>query len=543
MLKRNATSLCLVIWLLCITWPVAGQPPGKPPKPAVTFSASEVDVLEQRIKAAESPTLRAYLYFQAANWLAQKKEPTATPRLLSLIETALNDIQAHESELGPRDSQYHFGLLKIAQQIEAEEAAKWRDKYALQRKFDSPQEIATGKLIQAIQKLNDPAASTQAMETAKTVIRSGQVPIENFFGDLIRFDAENSPNLFPLLSAVIEWAEQAPGAIELGSLKFFTRMCMKEKVPREIKLRLFPIVLRETRATTSLLNSRQSVLDASFILQEALPVMQKLAPPLYAEGAAQLAAIRASQSLGSDPKAEAQQRIRESNDPLAQTLAEAQLTKDDKFKSSLLGSAARLAKGQGKLRQAIQIIIEARRVLSNPVDEFLDGIVQDALAKQDVETARYAMAEMTDLIKRSDSLLRLAQYFMTQKDIGNTTDALQEAAKHLANAPSGKEKALAYANLALSWADTDDFQFRETVRLLIKSANNIEKPEKDPKGAFNERLIPLLRAETKVFTKFAAKDRTGALNTADSFAYGEMKAAAMLGVYQYQPTVKPAGKE
>ena len=231
---------------------------------------------------------------------------------------------------------------------------------------------------------------------------------------------------------------------------------------------------------------------------------------------------------------------------MAQTISEARLTKDNEFKALLLRSAAKLAKEQGKVRQAVQLIVEVNQVWPHygySVDEFLDGIVQAALDKQDIETARYAVAEIVDLTRRSDSLLRLSRYFVTQKESGQARDFLQEAAKHLANAPSGTKKALAYANLALEWSNLDDFQFRETVRLLIKSANNIEKPEKDPKDETNRSLTPLLKVEIKVFTKFAEKDRTGALNTADSFTYAEMRAAAVLGVYQYQPVQKTAGKE
>lgn len=358
---------------------------------------------------------------------------------------------------------------------------------------------------------------------------------------LIRFDQTNSPNLFVLLSATLDWLEQAPGAVPLNLLNFFSSICVKEKVPVEIRLRLFPVVLRETRPTPALLNNLQDLQSVDYMYLAVLPAMQKLAPPLYAEGAAQYAALRSNQSLASDPRLEINRRIKESEDPLAQTIAEAELVKDGELKGGLLLSATRLAREQGKLRQAVQLILAVRRVWAgyrSGVDRDLDGIIQEALNKQEVETARYALAEIEDLLRRADSTRRLARYFVTQKDTGKAADVLQEAAKHLANALTGKEKALAYANLALDWAGLDDFQFRETVRLLVKSANNIEKPDGTPKWEFNEQLTPLLRAEIQVFAKFAGKDRTGALNMTDSFNYTEMRAAALLGVYQGQAAQK-----
>ena len=531
--------------LFLLAWPGLGQEAKRAlPASAKTvsiISVSEIDALEQRIKAVESPTLRAFLYWQSASWLAQNRTPATTPRLLNLSETALAYYQANEKEMGPRDSQYYFGLVNIAEQLDAEEATKWREKYALQNKFDSPENKASVKLYQAIQKLNNPAAAAQSAETIRAVIRSGQVPLTNYFGEIIRFDQTNSPNLFVLLSATLDWLEQAPGAVPLNLLNFFSSICVKEKVPVEIRLRLFPVVLRETRPTPALLNNLQDLQSVDYMYLAVLPAMQKLAPPLYAEGAAQYAALRSNQSLASDPRLEINRRIKESEDPLAQTIAEAELVKDGELKGGLLLSATRLAREQGKLRQAVQLILAVRRVWAgyrSGVDRDLDGIIQEALNKQEVETARYALAEIEDLLRRADSTRRLARYFVTQKDTGKAADVLQEAAKHLANALTGKEKALAYANLALDWAGLDDFQFRETVRLLVKSANNIEKPDGTPKWEFNEQLTPLLRAEIQVFAKFAGKDRTGALNMTDSFNYTEMRAAALLGVYQGQAAQK-----
>src|ERR1043165_292892 len=164
-------------------------------------------------------------------------------------------------------------------------------------------------------------------------------------------------------------------------------------------------------------------------------------------------------------------------------------------------------------------------------DEFLDGVVQDALKQRDVETARYAAAKISLPVNDANALQRIAHYLIEAKDATAAVETLEGAVKKLKAAPDGKEKAVSYLRLASEFLDVDDLRAPEIAREAIKAANSIPRPRDDAEGKFSWLLFPVADNAIKTFQSLARRDRVEALSLADDFDLKEFKVAAALGVY------------
>jgi hypothetical protein len=203
----------------------------------------------------------------------------------------------------------------------------------------------------------------------------------------------------------------------------------------------------------------------------------------------------------------------------------------------LTESAARLAREQGKLRQAAELVAslsENRRGMPEAYshrDELLDEILQEALEHDDADTARFAASRVGLPGMRSDALLKMARYSAKRKDAQGAAESLNEAARALDGAKDGREKALSYFRLTAAFAELDAAHAPAVAGEAVKAANNIPRPQEDPKGEFDWKLYPVADAALRAFQALAGVDRPAALSLADAFGAKHFKAAAALGVY------------
>lgn len=499
--------------------------------------------LAAKVKSVESPALRAYLYDSVASWLWHSAGQDEALRQASADTAAagLADIHKHEGELPPAvASNYYARLLAIVRQYKPEEAERLRQAFPVwQQREATAQDKAAGDFYSAKAKLSDPRTAAQGLAQASELLASGRVRLESIYGALIQLDAANSPALPQLLSAALSLEEQHRGAIPLAQMHFLSFMFLKDGMPPALQIRfLDDAASRAAQLTPAELGDPATRSQAVVLLRRILPFLQKQSPALYAEAAAKLAAV----APGTPPEDLVYSRIRNSPDQLAQTINEANSAGDERLKRDLLSSAARLARAQGKLRQAVELITtkeEDRRGLDegySPRDEFLSGVVSDALKLKDVDLARFAAAGMTLELNRADALRWIARHFVEAKDAVSAAETLNEAAKTLKDAPDDKEKVSAYLRLAAEFPGVDDARSREMIREAAASANRMPRPDDDPKGEFAWHLFPLADDVTRTFQQLARRDRVGALDLADTFRAKELSLAATLGVYRSAET-------
>lgn len=508
-------------------------------EPTAVTSAGDRLSLVERIKAVESPAFRAYLHARVSAWLWQSAGGDESLRKAAAEEEAagLADIHKHSHEI-PQVSAARFydNLLSLVRRHNAEEAERLKRLYPpAAGEADSAEAEAGNAFYAALAKLNNPQTEAQGLELAARLIISGSVPPQTLLGELSRLDQSKSRAAVPLLAAALTLEERRMGALPFQIMFFLSHLYLKDGTPPGLQGRFVAASLRATRAAqTELLRGDPITLSwAVKLLHRVTPAAQKLSPSLYPEAAAQVAAL----APGVPPDDAVFRRIKESPDPLAQALTEADQTTDKRLKSQLIESAARLAREQGKLRQAAELVASlAEDHGGQPEDyshrdELLDGILETALERSDPDTARFAASKIELPGNRSDALLKVARYSAKRKDAQAVSEALSEAAKALEGAKDGREKALSYFRLTAAVAELDAPRTPAVAAEAVKAANNIPRPADDPQGEFDWSLYPVADAAVKTFQALARVDRQGALSLAETFNQKHFRVAATLGVY------------
>jgi hypothetical protein len=494
--------------------------------------------LMNSVKDVESPAARAYLYARLAAWLWRNAgdDPSVRQAAFDASARGLSEIHAHEGEIPPVPAwALYEEMLGIARRHNPEEAERLERANPLQSKLDKTQrDKVGGELHAAMSKLDGAAAPAQAVERAVSLIGSGDVPIMSLHGELLRLDRLNSPALPRLLSATLALEERRAGSLPLENMFFLSTIFLKEAMPADLKTRFLIAALKATQLSPEELRAKpQSANWAAQLLRAALPSVQKLTPDLYASAAARLAALAPGAPQGDA----VYERIKASSDPLSATISEADSAGDPRLRNELLTSAARLAKEQGKLRQAAELIAaveENRAGLPQEYsrrDEILGDIVEASLKGKDLDTAAFAASKVGLAVNAAAAWRSVARHLLKSSDAQGAAEKLELAAKALADAPEGKGKAAAYLGLSTDFLELDAVRASQLAAEAIKAANHISRPKETKEGEFSWSLFPLADATTKTFEGLAQKDRGGAASLAATFQLKEFRLAALLGVY------------
>lgn len=537
---RNILIVCANAFVVMTTAPAQTAVRTDTPEARIaSASFSDGISLMNSIKDVESPTARAYLYRGLAAWLWKNAgdDPSLRQAAFDASTRGLSDIHAHERQIPPAPAWALYSeLLDIARQHNPAEAERLERAHPLRARLDKTlQEKTSGELHEAMSKLTGGAeASAQALERAATLIGSGDVPVMALHGELLRLDRLNSPALPRLLSATLALEEQRKGSLPLENMHFLTGLFLKEAMPTELKGRFLVAVFKATQLGPEELRSRpQSVNWAVLLLRSTLPAMPKLTPDLYALAAARLAAL-APGAQQADPVHE---RIKSSADPLSATISEAGSAVDPRLRNELLTLAARLAKEQGKLRQAAELIAaveENRAELPEGYsrrDEILGDIVGASIKGHDLDTAAYAASKIGLAVNAAAAWQAFARHLLKSSDAQGAAERFELAAKALADAPEGKGKSLVYLSLSTDLLELDPARSTQLATEAVRVANRISRPKDAEEGQFSWSLFPLADATTKTFQSLARKDRGAAASLAATFQLKEMKLAALLGVY------------
>jgi hypothetical protein len=536
--------LLTCVWACLVAAPCfARQAPAAvlaPPAEAAKVSAAEAQSLLNRIKEVDSPTSRGFLYARVAAWLWRAAGDDAAVRQLAAEFAArgVSDIHAHEERI-PRTpaAACYNDLLAIVRRHSAEEAERLERAYPLRSLLNpSREEKAAREVYAALKKLQNPETSAQALEQAVLIISSGEVQPSDLLGLLLRQSHINSPALPRLLWATLALEERRPGSVTLFGMIFLAPVFLGDNMPPQIARRFLEVVERATRLApgdprAAELGARSSALQ---VLQATLPAMQKLAPDIYPTAAARLAAL----APNPHPHAAVFERIKNSADPLAETVSEAASTGDKELRRNLLSAAANRAKEQGKLRQAAELMAGMEpdgpdaSALKEKRDEFLVEVAGEALKRKDSETAAYAASKVASPFHAAAALRSLAAYRLASQDAVSAVENLNEAAKLLERAPNGRERAIAYLRLAADFVELDAARAAQLSAEAVKAANSISMPSGADEGEFSWSLQPLADNATDAFRKLARRDRGGAVGLADAFHLKEVRVAATLGVYR-----------
>jgi hypothetical protein len=522
--------------LACLLFVPCYSQKAAPPRASLSEGAG----LLTRIKAVDSPVFRAYLYSRAAAWLAQDAGEDASVRRLSLeaAATGIADLQQHEREVPEAPAALLYSrMLAVVSKQDPQRAEELKRAYPLRREVEQTNgDKITASFYSALAKLDNPAMAAQGADLAARLITSGVVRPSVLLGELMRLDQSKSLALPQLLAATLTLAEARPGMLPLQTMFFLSNIYLNASTPGPLQARFLAAALRDTRLGPDELKSPAATW-ATPLLQKSLPFMQRLTPDLYAEASARLASL----APGARDEGAVYDRVRDSSDPLGQLMTEADSETDARVKGELLESAARKARQEGKLRLAVELLASAeasRRVPESDDarrDEFLSGVVTEALAQKDFETAGFAASHVRSQFEGAAALQQIARRHAKADDLQSALKTLAEAEKLLERAPDGKERADAYFRLVADYAPLDGVRATSALREGIKAANNLSRPRAVPEGEFSWKLLPLTDRMIRTFQTLARTDRAGALSLANTLQPKELAVAATLGVYSSTP--------
>lgn len=535
--KRSIQLVVLIV--LCSLMVLVGQAQTRPSdQQVVSISDDDFANIAQQIKSLKDPTFRAFLRSQILTWLTKDTDALRLQSALLVASDGLADIQSHKDQIWPPTASWlRESLIASIKRWSPAEADALARKYLLQ--INEPDKSDPVKdFTSALAKLNDPKTSDQGLELATKAILNKTIPPEILFGELLRLDKSNSPQLPQLLAAVLSLEENRTGAIPLSFLNFFRYLYLKEATPAELQVRFLNAVVIATRLSPVAFQDPAVRGPAAELLNGSLPQIQKLTPSHYPEVAGRLQELNSGALTNFKSRQAAENRINLSDHPLEQMITEADETQDKPFKRELLERAARLAQKDGKFRQAVDLMVskDSSEDVKNecdthsPTDEFLNEIVTSSLKNTDSETAEYAASKMYCPVDQTNALRDIAVRYYEKRNRVRGQRTLAAAAKSLSNVEDGTMKAHAALELADAFLRYEPAGAQDAFHDAIESINKLPRPKNDEEKEFYLSLLPLADDVIKAFRTLAVQDRGAAFALSAKIRLEELRACATAGI-------------
>ena len=538
-LNRRLILLIAGAVLLCNPMFLNAQSPKRQSEQQrVSISDDDFANIAQEIKSLDDPTFRVFLRNRILSWLPQDGDKLRLHNALLVASDGLADIQRHKDQIWPPTAAWlRESLISSINAWSPSEANALARKYPLpvsEQAKDDPIKDFTS----ALAKLNDPKTSDQALSLATKAVLNSRIPPAILLGELLRLDSNKSPHLPQMLAAVLSLEENQTGAIPLHFLNFFRAIFLKNTTHSDLQVRFLTASVKATRLSPVAFQDAIVRGPAVELLKGSLPHIERLTPAHYPEAASRLQELNSASLSNFKDRQAAENRINRSDRPLEQVITEASETNDKLFKRELLERAARLAKKDGKLRQAVDLMVsrddaeEAKKecAIHSATDEFLDEIVSSALQDKDLEISEYAASRMHCPVERTSALRRIAVRYYEEEDIVRGQRALGAAAKSLKEAEDGTGKASVSLALAAAFLRFEPANAQEAYRGSVANINKLRRPENDAGKDFYLSLLPLADDVIKAFRTLARQDRGAALALSIEIRLEELRASAAAGI-------------
>lgn len=441
------------------------------------------DSLDNQAKDVPFVAVRVFVRTKLAEWL-WKDGKDDTGRAEQIAVRAVEELYEKKDEISTPDflQKDLFSLLEV----NAKDTAK-----KLRAKYDVD---STDDLSNAVGLLNKEGGDKLVAEKIKKYLAEKQnVGAISFLLGMLQ--SQKSPEVLSILAELVSLEETGRNSFPPNSLVYVANDFRDAAVPNALKIRFYRVVLSKGR--NALQNGGDDITSADYLMKAVLPDINANAPELSAEANAIKAALSAGTSQRTREIQERRERIAQSADKLAATIAEIDKTDDTGDRYELLISATLLAQKEEKFQLAVDLIEktigdEKTEGFLTPEfrqdfhDQRLILITEAALEKDDVESARYATKKIVEGLSKSESLRTTADYFYIKKDLVSALAAYDEALK-----------------LAEKGDNTDKSKFKELIRLIFL-AQRIDKSRISEVTNITARAIdriPTLNADDKPGTE------------------------------------------
>ncbi|HVE56400.1 MAG TPA: hypothetical protein VNB22_06190 [Pyrinomonadaceae bacterium] len=503
-----------------------------------------VDDLDNQAKSVPLAAARIFARLKIAEWL-WKDGKDDTGRAESIAVKAFEELYEKKNEI-PNPYQLSAPLLALLELNAKDAAKKLKAKYEIEARED---------LWGAGYLLDKPGGDKILAAKIKQHLTNGYdlYQISYLIGEL---RDRKSPEVLAILAHIIALEETGGNNFPADALFNLADYFRDPTVPIDLKTRFYRIVLGEAR--NAMQSPDESILSsADSLLYAVLPDISQNAPELSGEATALRSILSAKTSQLTREARERDERIEGSEDKLAALISEAEKADSKNVKRDLYDEAGLLATKQEKFQLAADLFGKALENIANPEkekpdilygyhDQQLNEIVKAALAKNDVESAEYAMKKIVGEFRKADALRQLAIYFFEHKDSTTALDNYYQSLKLVAKQENKQMRFYMLFRLIPAAQTIDPDRVSETTALTAKAINNFQtlnpedKPGTDKFNEYTSTIMAINYNVNQVMGGLIKKNKSEADDFADRINRKEVKIIAdlVLAINQFETDKK-----
>lgn len=483
------------------------------------------DDLENQVREIPFVSVRVFVRYKIASWLWENGKDE-TGRAEQLAVKAIEELYKHKTEISSFSS-LSSDLFTLLETNAEEKAKKLSAKYNLTSEDDlnnadsllnkkDGEKLATDKLLQSL---------TNQTELAPAAITL-----------MSQLHSRKSPELLRILAAIVNFQETGKINFSADLLSSIAYHFQDSIVPNDLRIRFFGIVLNTARNAFQMPNS--DVSSAYNLLNIVTPEIAKNAPDFLGEASALQNALSTRVSQKTKEARDKFERINNSNDKLDALISEAEKTENKIEKYRLYVQAAQLALKEEKLRLSVDLVEKTIEENSEgfPLafrnqwhDQFLGNVVQQALKKDDVDSADYATKKIVDKLFLAETLRKTAIYYSEKQDFISAVDSFDKAFKLAANSDEAIKKVYSLIGLISTAQKIDKNRVSEVTARTAKAINaiptldNDDKPGTENYKNYIKSIMTINYNLLPVISNLAKENKLEATNFANQINRKEIK--------------------
>ncbi|HUF04801.1 MAG TPA: hypothetical protein VMM38_11585 [Aridibacter sp.] len=498
---------------------------------------------DSRIKSLDDAPMRCLARQEVVRFLVESGSGDLDPYAFAFAEACLEETLGSSGEFLPLSLGWHRAqIFNLVQKIDREKAELLEEEYPIEGFAKS---LARGMELSAS---DDPTSVTAKVITE---IRSGTIPngTSGFVSGLKRRD----PSLAnAVLEAVLAHYEARLGTIAINrELLPITFQILQPDTPPALRNRFLMLYLNLGRRALADRSDPEFTRMSATLLSASVEAFEKHLPASFEEARSIVQVLQASQSEFERQTREAFERIQESDDKLAATIAEAEAAKDEKLKSTLWRSASNIALKENKLRIAIEAVSQISEEGLNGWNWFMmtEAIPRRAIQTGDTKTVEYLLERLEEPADRTQVMFIAAAEFKRKDSQPSASEYFTRGLEFLGKAGGSNQtlrQFLSAVSLSLEMSQGDAMEIaRDSVaavnRLPTPSAEDIR--ESDGQKEFVLEISQAAHSVTQIFQKIAEKDPDLAYTISQGIQRRDLRLMAEISVERLKKYPLPKEEE
>jgi hypothetical protein len=499
--------------------------------------------LENQIKNIPYAAVRVCTRYRLAAWLWKDGEDK-TGRAEEIAVAALEDHFRNKTEIAPTYS-CHPQLFILLDKNAKEAANEARKRHDPSRADESLQLAAL---------LNQADGERRAVDAALGLLSRPGEGNPDLVYLMFQLESRGSPELNRLLAGIVASEESGATRYPPYMIEIFGSYFIKPAVPVEIKRSFIRLVVRRSLNVAQLTVPDQ---DLYFrLLRSLMPEIPSIYPEILGEASIALGILGTRMARSTKEAHERYERINNSADPLAATVAEAERATEDSDKNGLYTYAARLALRAGRFTYAVDLMEKAsefdktgdeayKEFQISLRDQFYRDVIAAALKANQPVAANYAIRRVTGAPEKAEAFRNIAAYFVENGDVNSGREAHDEAIKILSRIDGSPGTIATLLKMIPVAQKIDPTRVFELNRLVTRSINNIpnlnveDRPDTANYREYVRRILLINSSLFPVLSGLVKENRNAAEDLASRIDKKEVRIMADFVLLTNEPVLPP----